>query len=244
MVLEKRLMVVVLALVCLTSAFVAAGFDGRRSKSSVVLAATDYPSNSVWIDPPVVNITDAQVGRTFRVIVWVQNASNIAAWQVYMEYNDSIINVTQWIEPKTDSHYIFYGKTTAAIPAPPDAGYHADDVGKAHILVAASLFPASPEQAPSNGTGILCTIEFKITQVPPKGEQLSCLLDINSTDTFMLDPDASEVQNVTKYNATVFIELGVEQTGFLGLDWWVWATIAVIIVVLVAGIVLVWRRRK
>jgi hypothetical protein len=244
MVMRKRLVVIIFALACLTSAFFVAGFS-ERWKNPTVFAATDHPSNSIWIDPSVVNVTDAQVGRTFRVIVWVQNVSNIGAWQVYMEFNDSIVNVTKWIEPATDSHYIFYGKTTQAVQTPPDASYVNLSPGKGRIQVAAVLQPTPPQQQPGNGTGMLCTIEYEVLQVPPKDEQTTCQLDINATDTYMLDPDGVEVQNVTKYGATVYIERGAETTtGFLGLDWWVWATIAVIIIVLVVGAVLVWYRRK
>jgi len=253
MVTRKSLVVIMLVFVCLVSAFIVARFDDEGWKSSAALAATDYPANSIWIDPSIVNITDAQVGQTFRVVVWVQNASDMVAWQVHMEFNDSIINATQWIEPTTDSHYIFAGKTTNALLAPPDASYVHLLSGKGRVQVAALLATSPPlpaPQEPSNGTGMLCTIEFKVTQVPPKDGQLSCLLDINSTDTYMLAPPASneteiqEIQNVTKYNATVYLELGTEPTGSLGLDWWAWAIIAVIVIVVVVGVVLIWRRRK
>jgi len=243
MLMRKRLAVIMFALGCLVSAFFVVGFS-ERWRNPTVFAATDHPSNSIWVDPPVVNVTDAQVGRTFRVIVWVQNVSNIGAWQVYMEFNDDIINITQWIEPATDSHYIFYGKTTNTIPTPPDAAYVHLAAGKGRVNVAAVLLPTPPQQQPGNGTGMLCTIEYEILQVPPKDEQITCQLDINTTDTYMLDPDGVEVQNVTKYGATVYIERGAETTGFQGLDWWVWAIIAVIVIVVVVGVVLIWRRRK
>jgi hypothetical protein len=243
MVMRKRLTIIMFALGCLLSAFFVAGFS-ERWKNPTVFAATDHPSNSIWVDPPVVNVTDAQVGRTFRVIVWVQNVSDIGAWQVYMEFNDSIVNVTKWIEPATDSHYIFYGKTTAANPTPPDAGYHSDDVGRAHIDVSSILFPVPPEQTPSNGTGMLCTIEFKVIQAPLSDEQLSCELNINVNDTLLLDPDGQETQNVIRYGSVVYLELTTEPGTPLSLDWWVWAAMVVIIVVVAVGVVLLWRRRK
>lgn len=84
------------------------------------------------------------VGYRFNVTVWVRDAPQIAVWQAHMEFNDSVINVTRWIEPTNDPQYVFHGKTTLANPTPPDPGYVHLDAGKGRIQVMANLFPTPP----------------------------------------------------------------------------------------------------
>ena len=77
--------------------------------------------NYALIDPPRIyldpsdnvfysNVTS--VGHRFNVTIWVENTPDIGGAQVYMEFDDDIVNVSRWFEPKTDTQYIFYGKTT------------------------------------------------------------------------------------------------------------------------------------
>jgi hypothetical protein len=137
------------------------------------------------------------VGDRFNVTVYVQDAPPIAAWQVHMEFNDSIINVTRWIEPTTDSQYIFHGKTTFANPIPPDPGYVHLDSGRARVQVTSPLFPTPPTQAPSSGSGSLCIFEFVIVAYPTN-DMISSLLSIDSTDTVLLEPSGNDINPISK----------------------------------------------
>jgi len=150
------------------------------------------PSNSIYTN------STANVGTLFNVSVLVSDAPDLGGVQVYMEFNDSQINVTRWIEPTFNSSYIFNGTTTSALPTPPDPGYKHISAGKARVLVAVNRFPP---QAPWGHSGLICIFEFNITAVPTTpGTMLNCSLNINSTKTFLLDPTGSEVANVVEQN--------------------------------------------
>jgi hypothetical protein len=139
------------------------------------------PSNKIYT-------TDtASVGTKFNVTVWAENAPNIGGAQIYLEFNDTIINVTRWFEPKDDPQYVFFGKGTSALPTPPnDAAYQHLGPNKGKVLISVSLFPPSPPYF--TGSGKICVFEFKITKVPTVGNYTSGLV-MNSDNTFMLDGD-------------------------------------------------------
>jgi hypothetical protein len=153
------------------------------------------PSNNIYT-------TDtASVGTKFNVTVWTENAPNVGGAQVYLEFNDTVINVTRWFEPKNDPQYIFYGKGTSALPTPPnDAAYQHLGLNRGKVLVSVSLFPPAPPYF--TGSGKICIFEFKITKVPTTGNYTSGLI-INTSDTYMLDGDTgSEIAGVVKENGS------------------------------------------
>jgi len=150
------------------------------------------PSNSIFYS----NVTN--VGDRFNVTIWVANVTEgLAGTQAYLEFDDSIINVTRWFEPKLDPEYVFYGRGTSALPTPPnDANYGHLGPNKGKVLVTTLLFPPDPPYF--NGSGKICIFELKITAAPPVDGQLTSALHINSTDTFLLDGNGDEIPNVTK----------------------------------------------
>jgi hypothetical protein len=135
------------------------------------------------------------------VTVRVQDVPLIAAWQVYMEFEDSIINVTRWFEPTTDPQYIFYGKTTYANPTPPDPGYLHLNSSIGRVKVSGALWLPPPAQEPASGNGTLCVLEFMILSYPTSGN-ITSLLHINSKDTFLLDSDGAEISSVAKLDGS------------------------------------------
>lgn len=147
----------------------------------------------IYMDPSSNNFNNGTVGTTFDVTVKVDDVPDpgAAAWQVYVEFNDNILKVTQWVEPKADAAYIFNGKTTSANPTPPDPGYVHLSPGKGRIQVAANLFPTPPAQNPVSGPGPfkLCVLTFYINATPAKGSNLSCALHFGPDDTYLLDAD-------------------------------------------------------
>jgi len=157
-------------------------------------------STPVYLDPgsSVFYTNQTSVGHLFNVTVWVENAPSMAAWSLFLGFNDSVLEVTRWFEPKNDPEYIFYGKTTYALPSPPEPFYRHNAPGNGSVQVAANLFPTPPTQQPSNGLGKLCMLEFNVTMLPPKDDALSSILNINNTDTYLLDPDGYEIQSVVK----------------------------------------------
>jgi hypothetical protein len=145
------------------------------------------PTNSIYTTDTV------SAGFKFNVTVWTQDVANVGAGQIYMEFNDTIINVTRWFEPKTDPQYIFYGKATSALPTPPDPGYVHLGPNQGSVMILESLFPAPPSQPAFSGTGKICIFEFIIKTVPSTSGKFTSLLAIDFSSTYLLDSDANEV---------------------------------------------------
>jgi hypothetical protein len=136
-------------------------------------------------------------GTRFNVTVWIDNVANLGGAQVYLDFNDTILRVTRWFEPKNDPQYIFYGRTTSALPTPPnDPGYQHISPGKGRVLTTVVLFPPDPPYF--TGSGKACIFEFNITKIPTEPGKFTSALHINTTDTFLLDGDGNEIQSVTK----------------------------------------------
>jgi hypothetical protein len=159
------------------------------------------PTTTIYLDPAsyIFSTPSASLGHKFNVTVKVSDVDDLAAFEVKMYYDDCIINVTRWYEPKTDPDYVFYGKTTLPVPDPVNVDYrHVDPCnGSAHV--GAALFPPPSPGTGFTGSGIICIFEFNITAVPPEGETYSCTLNINNVDTYLLDP-IGEVIPSTKEN--------------------------------------------
>ena len=154
----------------------------------------------IYVNPSAINYSTSttNLGDKFNVTIWVENSPPVGAWQVYMEFNDSVINATRWFEPTWDPSYMFYTKTTSAMPTPPTPMYRHISAGKGSVMVAASLFPPPPTQQPSSGTKKLCILEFMVAALPPKLGNLTSVLGIDQPYTYLLDPDGFEVSPCTK----------------------------------------------
>lgn len=159
--------------------------------ASVIHVAHALPGPRIYLDPSAnsfyTNLTD--VGDRFNVTVWVENVTSLGGAQVYMDFDDSIVNVTRWFEPTSDPQYVFYGRSTSALPTPPnDVSYIHLGPGNGSVLISVSLFPPNPPYF--TGTGKICTFELALTAAPPIDGQLTSRLRIDSTNTYLLDGDS------------------------------------------------------
>jgi len=173
-----------------------------RSPVAHVQCASFAQSTPIIYLQPTENLfytNQTLVGDRFNVTVWVRDAPPIVAWQVHMEFSDSVINATRWVEPTTDPQYIFYGKETLPNPTPSTPGYGHLDIGRGSLQVESILFPTT--QPSSSGSGKLCIFEFNITRYPTS-DTISSLLNITSADTVLLNPDGSDVSPVTKQDGS------------------------------------------
>ena len=158
---------------------------------------------TIYLEPSsnVFYTNETRIGDRFNITARVDGASSIGGAQIYLEFDDSIINVTTWFEPKNDPQYIFYGRGTTTVPNPPDAGYVHVSPGKGFVQVGVALFPPDPPYF--SGNGKICIFEFKVTAAPPEDGELTCALHINTIDTFLLDGvTGDEVPDVTKEDGT------------------------------------------
>jgi len=161
------------------------------------------PTKTVYVDPPEViyDISNATLGTRFNVSVWISSDEypwNIMMWQVYMIFNDDLINVTSiWVDAagkyvihawpndflggrNWDPDYIFYGKAGGFIGNPT---YYNLGPGSGALMVGDLLMSDTAVDAIKK----LCTIEFEIVKLPEEGQILSCVLNIDNPDTFFFD---------------------------------------------------------
>jgi len=141
------------------------------------------------------------VGHLFNVTFWCANVTqDLGGAQIRLYFNDSIINVTRWFTvPESEGG--FMPEPITALPNPPNPGYVHTGPGQAYIQIAVSK-GGLPPTAPWGHNGTIAIVEFNITMAPPEGGQLSCILDINNTSTYLLDTNASPISGVTKENGS------------------------------------------
>lgn len=144
--------------------------------------------------------TNGSLGTRFNVTVVVEDVEDMAVFQVCIVYNDTLINVTRWFEPRWDSEYVFHGEGTLPVPAPPEYEYVSIAKGNGSAMVGAALFPEPSPGGGFTGDGILCIMEFNITAVPPANKTYTTELALNKQsplDSFVLDVPGDEIP-VTK----------------------------------------------
>jgi len=177
--------------------------QGDFTESFAVSAyAQSLNSTKIYFDPSSYMFDPAYVtiGYRFNATLWVEDVSDLCAWQARVDYNDSIINVTRWFEPTWDPAYVFYGKTTLPLPTPPKVVYWHSGPGDGSAMVASVLLPWPPTGGGFIGTGLLFMLEFEVTAIPPPGETLSTNLVIDNEDTALWNWDAEVILNVHKEN--------------------------------------------
>ena len=139
----------------------------------------------------------ASVGTTFNLSVLVDNAPDYGGVEVYMEFNDSIVNATRWFEPISNSSYILFGLPSSTLPAPPNVGYHHIGLNRGQIQISVNK-GGFPPVAPWCHSGLAMIIEFNITAAPTiAGDKFTSDLAINFVDTFMLDTEGVPISPVT-----------------------------------------------
>jgi hypothetical protein len=155
------------------------------------------PAVSIWVDPQVVNITTGgHVGEKFNATVWVNtyvdaNNSAVFTWQMTLNFNASLLNVTRVGYTNGTTSEFFAGKTT--IPVTPIITSSSASTGESLI--------GTDSRAPGNGS--LCWVEMQILLEPTGNNTITTTLDINNTDTFLLNGDLNEVTTI-KYNGQYY----------------------------------------
>ena len=133
----------------------------------------------VYFDPPsyIFSASEVYVGYRFNATVRVSDVESLYAWQVYIWYDENLINVSRFFEPVWDPDYVFYENPTIF-------AYAYDPWGLEGFACSSLLLG---DQQPFSGSGKLVIIEFEILAVPPVGETYSSVLNINNEETILAD---------------------------------------------------------
>ncbi|MEM2129937.1 MAG: S8 family serine peptidase, partial [Candidatus Bathyarchaeia archaeon] len=205
---------------------VTASNQGDVAESFNVTAyASSANSTRVYLDPSeyLFNASSIYVGYRFNVTVWINSTEpyTVMMWQVFLSYNDKLINATRQWNPPTeswvirgwpntnfngrnwDSAYLFYGLSGGVIGDPVFMPAHASPIGLPAIMIGDIIF------SDINASGEpkkLCTIEFEIKALPAENQTLSSVLDIDNSQTFVYNFNG-EVP-IYKYNGYYAVTSG------------------------------------
>ncbi|MBS7281428.1 MAG: hypothetical protein KIH09_16540 [Candidatus Freyarchaeota archaeon] len=161
-------------------------------------------SRRIYLDPSQNTFysNETSVGQRFNVTVLTEIDTDVGGAQIRLEFNDSIINVTRWICPHGDPDFFLPEPPPATeLPTSPDPGYVHVGPGVGYVKIAVSK-GGLPPGPPWGHSGKIAIFEFIITAAPPEGEELTCSLHINTTDTYLLDPGGDEISDVVKEDGT------------------------------------------
>jgi len=148
------------------------------------------PSNNIY------DTNTAYVGFKFNVTASCSGVdSDIAGAQIHIDFDDSILNVTQWWAPDWDSSF-FMPAPMSALPGPPNPNYHHIGPGNGYVETAVSK-GGLPPTAPWGTNGTIAIFEFIVTAIPDKLGLLNCSLSINNVATYLKDPSLATI-TVTK----------------------------------------------
>ncbi len=127
------------------------------------------------------------VGARINVTLFVDNVDDLLAFQVQLYYDSAFLNATRaWI-PVADPSYVFNGRSTVPVSIfYYDDPNYGDSVCVGDTIVVGDTF---------YGSGLLAIIEFEITFAPTAGK-VSCNLDIDNEDTYLLDFNLDEITTV------------------------------------------------
>ena len=168
--------------------------------SSVAVYRVSAQATTIYLNPSnnVYTTSTVSVGFKFNVSVWVQNtAVPIGGAQIYMEFNDSIINATRWFVPDTNSSFFMPEPPAVTIvPPPPDPAYIHIGSNLGSIGGLSVSKGGLPPVAPWGHDGLIMIIEFKVTAVPSSPGKFTSALHMNTADTFLLDADANTIGGV------------------------------------------------
>jgi hypothetical protein len=149
-------------------------------------------ATNVYFVPTNYHYTTATNPGTFDVEVWVSGVTDMKTWQVKFYYDDTMINATNgWTEPTTNTNYVFYGKTTLPVPAPPAVGSGGSGAGR-WIGFGSAMFPAPSPGNGFSGTGLLAVIHFVVVGLPGKLDTWTCDLDFDTAGTYWIAAGTSD----------------------------------------------------
>jgi hypothetical protein len=135
----------------------------------------------------IFDTSTAPLGSKFNITVIIDSGTGVAAWQVRLAYNATLLNATRAWVPLSDAQYIFFGLSTFTPPAFFEPGRV--KIGDTTTPITSVSF-ASPKR--------LCIVEFKVVKAPVEGagNKLSDTLFVDDPDTYILDTSLMEMASV------------------------------------------------
>jgi len=104
-----------------------------------VMAPKGLATAQIAADPATISMTPVNgtsVQGLFNVTIMLSGSttSSIGGANIYITFDDNIVNATRWFVPTADPTFFMpTTPTPTLVPTPPDPGYRHDSPGNAHI---------------------------------------------------------------------------------------------------------------
>jgi hypothetical protein len=121
-----------------------------------------HNANSMWIEPSLTQLNTPQMwpGYKFNVTVWANCSVPCGGWQIWLVYENAMINATRaGYTANTKSEFF---QNISTIPVPPIFRAHNDTFGRVEYGESRGVTPINRDP----GYGSLAWIEFNVTTVP------------------------------------------------------------------------------
>ena len=148
----------------------------------IIISKTNAQTTAIFVDPASIQNEALTVGTTFTVNLNVADVTNLFTWQILMQFNSTVLSCENATYPTAG--YIFGGLNQ--IPVSPIIDNTAGTVN----------FGATLLTQVASGSGIMCTIAFKVLAV---GHSALAFSTPYGADTFLLD-DALNVMTASVTN--------------------------------------------
>lgn len=141
---------------------------------------------TVYLDPSLISYESppVTVGTLFDVEVWIENVTDLCAYQIQIRYNATILDCIDATEPTSDPDYVLHSIVPLTLTV--------EDYQPGQYTSGGSEIPGQPA-AHFNGTGLITIFNFNVTQVPPEGETLTSALSIDNDQTFVMDRNGAQI---------------------------------------------------
>ena len=129
-----------------------------------------------------------KIGDKFNATIWVFNVSELFSYQIWLFYDQNVINATRaWI-PEWSQSWPFYNKE-AVVPEPVFGMFLYNETYYHYVQLGSALL----EQATFSGNGLLAIIEFEVVAIPEANGCLKTELNIKTDDTYLLKDPWTEI---------------------------------------------------
>ncbi|MGD0029357.1 MAG: dockerin type I domain-containing protein [Candidatus Bathyarchaeia archaeon] len=162
------------------------------------VASEPHGADAMWIEPSsvVFDTTNASLGQTFNITVWMNITENVFAYQVGLHYNRTQLKCTRAGYTAGATSQFFVGHTTNSPPAVIDTS----SLGNGSVLGFETLSGSDQVTGPHSAS--LMWAEFQILIVPASGN-LTSKFDITkeTPDNNWVWDENLNTLTVTPYNA-------------------------------------------
>ncbi len=135
------------------------------------ISSITLQSSMPLIDPSIT------IGTKFNITAYVDVGTNVAAFQVDMKYDATVVNATRAWLPYSDAQYVFFGMSTVK-PTPSIYAFGEAKIGDTTNPLTGIDFTSTKK---------LAIVEFKVNGIGATN------ISTNNIDTYLLDPDVNEI---------------------------------------------------